>query len=113
HVALDINGLARPGAPVMYTLSAPAGSEIYLMLAPRRAWREFIPAEGLLHLSSQLQLVPLGVMDAGGTLTRPFLAATPGWALGYTSIELQAFARVNGQDRYSEPRTLQVTDVGY
>ncbi|MEM8712545.1 MAG: hypothetical protein AAGG01_16445 [Planctomycetota bacterium] len=111
-LTFDIDALTRPDQIASYTLTAPPGAEIYLMLAPRRSWREFVTEQGLLHLDSSLQLVPLGVMGSSGTLTRPFPTPSPAWRSGFASVEVQAYARVAGEDRYSEPRTLQATYVG-
>lgn len=111
-VTFTINPVVHPGDLATYTITAPPGADLFIMLAPTRAWREFVPSEGLLHLDSSLKAVSLGVMSTTGTLTRPFPSPSYAWSAGYGSVELQAYARVNGQDRYSEPRTLQATPVG-
>ncbi|MEM1449737.1 MAG: hypothetical protein AAF957_07305 [Planctomycetota bacterium] len=112
HVTLEIESLVMPGALPTYTITGPPGANIFLMAAPRRNWREFAASEGILHLGAGLMSVPLGQMPASGTLSRPFPAPRPAWRLAYASIELQVYARVAGQDRYSEPRTLQTVHPG-
>lgn len=113
RLTLDIDSLVEPNSLPSYTITAPPGATLYIMLAPRRAWREFTAAEGLFHLGTGTQLIPLGTMGASGSLTRPFPAPPTPWSLGFAGWELQAYAQVAGADRYSEPRTLQATSVGF
>ncbi|MEM8713208.1 MAG: hypothetical protein AAGG01_19865, partial [Planctomycetota bacterium] len=110
-IGLHIDPLARSGETPSYTLTGPPGADIYLLVASGRSWREFDPSEGILHMNSGFQVIPLGTLPAGGVLSRPFPAPPAPWRGGFSSLELQGFARTSdGQDRYSEPRTLQVTD---
>ncbi len=107
-VGLEIAALARTGDRPAYTITAPPGSDLFLLIAPARDWREFAAAEGVLHVSPGFTIVPLGTMPASGSFTRPFPAPGPEWGRAFANAELQVVARVSGQDRYSEPRSLNV-----
>lgn len=108
----DVDPIVRDGELSWYTIEAPPQAPVYLMLAARSDWRTFAPASGILHLGSRAKVVPLGVMPASGTLHRPLPTAGPASILGHVRVELQVYARVQGIDRYSEPRTIVVVDPG-
>lgn len=103
--------IARAGQNPLYTISAPPGSPVFLMAAPSRDRRVFGAAAGILHLGSGLRLFPLGTMPASGVLSRPLPTPAPFQALGHIRVELQAYARVAGSDRYSEPQTVVTVDA--
>ncbi len=95
---------------VLEVRAAPAtraADEVSPLVALDRGWREFVASEGLLHVGAGFATFPLGVIPATGSLTRPILTPLSAWARAYAGVELQVVARVAGQDRYSEPRTLQ------
>jgi hypothetical protein len=112
HVALDIEPLVQVGSLRSYTITGPPGASVFLMVAPTRGWREFSASEGVLHLGVGFATFALGTMPASGMLSRPFPTPMPAWVRAYASVELQAYARVAGQDRYSEPRSLQAVFPG-
>ena len=107
-LSIELPPLVLVGTTPSYTISGPAGASVYLLIARKRAWREFPATAGLLHLGGAFQTVYLGLMPASGEITRPFPAPRPAWQGGYARLEIQAYALVGGADRYSEPRTLRV-----
>ncbi len=112
HVTFEIAPLVQTGALPSYEITGPPGADVFIMMSPRRSWREFPASEGVLHLGSGLQLIPLGVLPPSGQLSRPFPSPVPAWHRAYASIELQVYARVGALERYSEPRSLVVTSPG-
>ena len=112
HVALDIDPLVQVGSLPTYTITGPPGASVFLLVAPTRGWREFTASEGVLHMGLGFATFPLGTMPASGTLSRPFPTPMPSWVRAFASVELQAYAQVAGQDRYSEPRALQALFPG-
>jgi len=109
-LTFTIAPIARGGTFPMYTIEAPAGTAVFLMIASEQDWRAFGPESGILHLAAPTMVVPLGTMPSGGVLTRPFPARAARYALGHVRTELQVFATIGGVDRYSDPRTLVVVD---
>jgi hypothetical protein len=112
HVTLDIEPLVQVGSLRSYTITGPPGASVFLMVAPTRGWREFSASEGVLHMGAGFATFSLGTLPASGMLSRPFPTPMPAWVRGYASVELQAYARIAGQDRYSEPRSLQAVFPG-
>lgn len=108
YVTFHIDSLVDTATIPSYTITGPPGADIFLMAGSRRGWREFTASEGVLHIGGPLTVFPLGTLSTSGTLTRPFPAPSPAWIDGYASLELQVYALVGGEDRYSEPRSLQV-----
>lgn len=106
HVTLDIDSLAVGGSLPSYTITGPAGADVFLMISPNRGWREFAALEGVLHMGPGTVTVPLGTLGTSGAMTRPFPAQLPRSRVQYLLSELQVYARVSGQDRYSEPRSV-------
>lgn len=112
HVTFEIVPAAAAGTAPSYTITGPAGADVWLMFSRSRGWREFPSDAGVLHMGGPFQFVSLGTLPASGSLTRPFPAPRPAWLGAYANVEIQAYALVNGADRYSEPRTLRVLHGG-
>ncbi|MEM9380651.1 MAG: hypothetical protein AAGB93_11930 [Planctomycetota bacterium] len=109
-LAFDVDPIVRDDVLPWYRIEAPAQSPVFLMLSPRSDWRTFAPASGVLHLHSSATVVPLGAMPSSGALFRPLPVTSPTSVLGHVRVEVQVYARVQGVDRYSEPRTVVVVD---
>ena len=103
--------LARPGTAANYVIAAPVGATVLLKVGTERAWREFPAMTGILHIAAPFKTLPLGTMGASGVMTGSLRTPDPQWARSFAGLELQVHTILNGQNRFSEPRTLHVTAV--
>ncbi|MFT5198391.1 MAG: hypothetical protein ACI87O_001048 [Planctomycetota bacterium] len=103
-----IDPVVRGGNLAWYTVEGPPGAMTYLMVANRLAWSPFGGGLGNQHLDAPLTIVPMGLIPASGSLTRPFPVLAPRTAAGFVGVYFQALTNVAGTVYRSGPQRLMV-----